>query len=354
MKAMFYYIKMSCAATLLTILGMTSSVAQDIHFSQFNLSPMMLNPGNAGMGNADFRGSISYKNQWPGIAPFTTYRASFDGSVKKRGGSDVMLGLGGSFYKDVAGDVELGTFNASLYVSAILPLDYNSDLSLGLSGGMLQRSMAPQNMIWDNQYVNGVVDQTISSGESYRFAPITQGDVGGGMTYRHRNSSSTLSSNDYRDLTVGVGVMHLNRPNLGWDGSEDRLPMKISAHGDLLFGITNTNFGVRPGFLYSRQGPFQEIVLGSYYYVTLREASKRTGFISAARFSLGTHYRVGDAFIPSVLLEVAEYKLGISYDVNVSALTPATSAKGGIEITFIYTNPATFYYKRKRRSSPMM
>jgi type IX secretion system PorP/SprF family membrane protein len=353
MKTFNHIIKAVSALTLLTGTLFTTATAQDVHFSQFNLSPMTLNPGNTGVSNADFRGSIAYKNQWPGIAPFTTYRASFDGSIKKKG-SDAMLGLGASIYKDVAGDVQLGTFSGTVFMSGIIPLDQNSELSMGLSAGLLQRSMNPTELIWDNQYQNGALDQTLPSNENTRFTPVTAGDLGGGVTYNYRNAASSFSSNNYKDMTFGIGAMHINRPNVGWDEVVDRLPMKISAHGDMLFGVANTNLGFRPGFLYSRQGSHQEIVFGSYYYVTMREASTRTGFISAARFSLGTHYRVGDAFIPSILLEVAEYKLGISYDVTVSGLTAVNSGKGGVEITLIYTNPATFYYKRKRRSAPMM
>ncbi len=62
-------------------------------------------------------------------------------------------------------------------------------------------------------------------------------------------------------------------------------------------------------------------------------------------FYLGGYYRVSDAFIPSVMVEFANYALGLTYDVNVSKLRTATNAKGGIEISLRYSTPNPFTYK---------
>ena len=37
---------------------------QDVHFSQFNETPQLLNPGATGVYNGYMRGIINYKNQW--------------------------------------------------------------------------------------------------------------------------------------------------------------------------------------------------------------------------------------------------------------------------------------------------
>lgn len=327
--------------------------AQDVHFSQFNLNPMAFNPGLAGVVNADFRATVSYRDQWNGVAPFTTYYAAADGKIKQKN-SDNIFTLGGLISKDKAGDLELGTFNASLHLGYMLALDNNSELTFGMSGGLLQRSLNGSAMIWDDQYVNGSYSAANPTSETTNYSPVSALDFGAGLAYSYSKSTSTLSSNDHFDLIVGAGVMHANRPVISLAGGDDPLPMKLTGNVDLNLGIVNTNFSVRPGLLYSRQGPHQELVLGSYWSILVQEGSKRTGFLSVARVSLGTHYRTGDAFIPSILMELAEYKLSISYDVNVSGLSPATGGQGGIEFTFIYTNPATFYYKRKRRGTSFL
>ena len=104
-----------------------------------------------------------------------------------------------------------------------------------------------------------------------------------------------------------------------------------------------------PGFIYMQQGPSSEIYPGCFFRYLLREESKYTGYVKGASIMIGTHLRTStinsDAFIPSVQLEVAEYTIGISYDMNISGLKTASSGKGGFEISLRYGNPNPFLYK---------
>jgi type IX secretion system PorP/SprF family membrane protein len=50
-------------------------------------------------------------------------------------------------------------------------------------------------------------------------------------------------------------------------------------------------------------------------------------------FYLGAWYRYGDAFCPYVAIEWSKMRLGVSYDVNLSNFSPATSFAGGYEIS---------------------
>ena len=42
-------------------------VAQDIHFSQFNMSPVNLNPAFTGFFDGDYRGVANYRSQWSSV-----------------------------------------------------------------------------------------------------------------------------------------------------------------------------------------------------------------------------------------------------------------------------------------------
>ena len=94
-----------------------------------------------------------------------------------------------------------------------------------------------------------------------------------------------------------------------------------------------------------KQGAASEIYPGCFFRYMLREESKFTGFVKGASIMVGTHLRAGDAFIPSVQLEIAEYTFGVSYDMNVSGLKTATAGKGGFEISLRYGSPNAFLYK---------
>jgi len=50
----------------------------------------------------------------------------------------------------------------------------------------------------------------------------------------------------------------------------------------------------------------------------------------------GLHYRVKDAIIPSIAMNYNKFRIGLSYDINLSSLRTASNSKGGAEISIIY------------------
>jgi hypothetical protein len=58
--------------------------------------------------------------------------------------------------------------------------------------------------------------------------------------------------------------------------------------------------------------------------------------MNANLFYIGGWYRWNDAINPYVGFEVNKLHIGISYDVNVSSLRPASNYRGGIELSLIY------------------
>ena len=69
-----------------------------------------------------------------------------------------------------------------------------------------------------------------------------------------------------------------------------------------------------PSALILLQGPTREINVGTMLRYTLKEGSKYTGLLKETAAYFGGYYRVGDAFIPSFMFEMANFTLGISYD----------------------------------------
>jgi hypothetical protein len=61
----------------------------------------------------------------------------------------------------------------------------------------------------------------------------------------------------------------------------------------------------------------------------------------------GAWYRLGDALIPYMGIEVNHFRIGVSYDINTSTLRPASFSRGGTELSIIYVNPFSDPLKRK-------
>ena len=63
--------------------GWPTAFGQDIHFSQFTMTPLNLNPAQAGA-EYDMRVIVNYKNQWGTVAaPYSTANIAYDMKLGK-------------------------------------------------------------------------------------------------------------------------------------------------------------------------------------------------------------------------------------------------------------------------------
>jgi hypothetical protein len=82
-----------------------SSTAQDLHFSNWNMSPLNLNPANAGMFDGDGRLIFNYRNQWKSVpVPYNTFSFGADFNLKKSLIKNTDEAVGIIFNHDASGD----------------------------------------------------------------------------------------------------------------------------------------------------------------------------------------------------------------------------------------------------------
>ena len=320
--------------------------AQDIHFSHFYQSPMTLNPALTGVFNGDMRLLTNYKDQWKNVATaYKTFAASCDfNRLLKEKFKHGFLGAGLSVFSDKAGDAEMGITQVNLSLSSSRSLDERNSVSVGLQGGFAQRSINFDKLYWDKQYdqTTGVFDPTASSGETFTSNKFTYIDFAAGVNWNYGKGEMYSTANDQFRANFGAAMYHINKPQQSFLGnSDEKLYSKMVLHGSMLIGIKNTNYSFVPSFMFLKQGSSQEILAGTMLRYMLKEESRYTGYVKGAAISFGGHYRVKDAMVASMLLEVANYAIGVSYDVNTSDLKPASSGRGGIEFSlrFITPNP---------------
>ena len=342
--------KIFTTATFLISALLSVSFAQDIHFSQYNLTPLVINPAQAGAYKT-IEAIANYKSQWTSISPnaYRTYMISADGRLKQKKWKTKWLAAGLNLYNDKAGDGNMKTTQVNGSFGYHTQLDDKNTLGGALVAGYSARSIDYSQLTWDEQYKNGTFDPVANpSGETYLQGKNKFGypDVGMGILYQYNKGQMYSTANDMIIIRSGLALWHLNQPKYSFYGnSKEKLYMKIVGHAEAIIGVKNTNLAFLPGILYMHQGPSHEFLPGCYFRYMLREESKFTGYVKGASIMVGTHMRFKDAFIPSVQLEVAEYTLGFSYDMNVSGLKSATSGKGGFEISLRYGNPNPFLYK---------
>jgi len=309
---------------------------QDILFSQPNEAPILLNPANAGS-QYDLRAVANYREQWRSItSPYRTIAASVDSKVLSKSQSGSSLGVGLSFFDDVAGEGNLTTNQVNLCISGKVHLSSSQNLSAGIYGGIVQRRISTNDFIWGNQYNGLDFDKTLASNESFSNQNYINGDYGTGIQWSYGKGASTLSSNDKFGAQAGFAVFHVNSPHTGFYEVADDLFMRYVFHLSGAYEIKNTNMQIAPLFLFEKQGPAQLIYAGSYIKYSLQKASKYTGYLDSRTIGIGGFFRGGDAAVIAAKCELGQFAFGLSYDINISSLSNVSSGRGGFEISLCY------------------
>ena len=174
---------------LLFTLSFLALDAQDIHFSQFYMSPLNLNPAMTGVMNSQVRVVGNYRNQWASVLKsnaFATYSVSYDQRIPV--GRYDYFGVGGTFWGDKAGQSDFKTLQGRMSLSYSKRMGgYRSKshyLVVGVDGGVSQRSIDFLALQWGSQHDGeGGFDGTLSSGEDFDRDNFLFADLSAGLLW---------------------------------------------------------------------------------------------------------------------------------------------------------------------------
>ena len=324
---------------LACIMCVKSVSAQDIHFSQFYMSPLNLNPALTGVMNCNTRMVVNYRNQWATALKsnaYNTYSASYDQKIPV-GRSDY-FGIGGSLYGDVAGETRFGTTQGRLSLAYSKKMGgYRKKshyLVIGADGGFAQRRIDILALKYPNQHDGeGGHDATISSGELIDQNGYLYPDVTAGLLW-------FSVFDQYNNFYVGASMSHLNQANQSFrEDVFDPLYTRLTLHAGGQFSST-PKVSVLPGFVFFAQGPHREFNFGTSLRFNLGNSR-----LSTQSFQFGGWYRIGtnneenlhsDALILSTRFNYEHFNLGFSYDLTVSGFNQANFGVGAFEFSLGY------------------
>lgn len=313
--------------------------AQDIHFSQFYMAPLNLNPAMTGVMNCKQRVSGNYRNQWASVLrdkAFQTYQVAYDSKIPV--GRYDYIGVGGSLWGDKAGSLSFQTNQLSLDFSYAKKMGgyrkQASYLVMGAELGLTNRGLNTAEARWGSQNNGGVFDPTLPSNENtFGRDNFTYADVSAGLMW-----FSVLDENT--NFFVGGAYDHINRANQSF--TKDKfvpLYSKFTLHAGGELGL-NDRISLIPGIVTFLQGPYMQINGGTSMRFVLG-SSKR----SSEAIQFGAWARIAnkvdggvlmDALILSTRFDYNQFTLGFSYDLNTSSLQPATRSNGGFEFSLQY------------------
>ncbi|MBU0489703.1 MAG: PorP/SprF family type IX secretion system membrane protein [Bacteroidetes bacterium] len=329
MKARTYIIVTLCMIGISNLLP-----AQDIHFSQFGSTPSLVNPALTGDFLGNQRGGIAYRDQWRSISkPFTTAHAFYDCSINEAQWKDQYVGLGLDLFSDRAGDGKMGTTSFSLNSSYAKALSLSSIYSFGVQLSFVQRSVDFTQFTWDSQFNGLEYDPALSSQEPMYNENFIKPDLSAGMSWN-------CNIDKYSASRVGFAMFHINSPNLKYyNTGNERVAPRYVLHAEARIEQRSAIFAFLPKILYQRQNTLNELLFGGMMEWEIREGSRITGWITESSVAFGLYHRWGDAIVLTSQLYLENFDIGLSYDFNVSNLTRVSKARGGFEISILYTSP---------------
>jgi type IX secretion system PorP/SprF family membrane protein len=310
---------------LLLLLPGTYLIGQDIHYSQFNHTPLNINPGLTGIFNGDLRFAGNFRDQWRSVSvPYTTFTVAFDTKLYPKRSDKYFWGLGINFNYDLAGAVKLNLLHLTVSGSYTRILNQNNIVTAGVAIGGAQRSFKSSFATTEAQWTGLEYDQTLPIGESFNNESFLFADVSAGLNYR-------LQANERTKIDLGAGAFHLNTPLQTFDGATDAdLPIRLSIYGLGSLKLANGLDLLLDG-QYTFQGPHDEFVAGLGAKIYLNQNRGRELAIV-----VGANWRTSDAIIPKLEFHYKTWHLGLSYDINYSDFTVATNRRGGPELSISY------------------
>lgn len=294
---------MKTSLSILLLLLIKYSFAQDIHFSQNFVDRIYFNPSLVGnLVDSDYRLSMQRRSQWRSVSvPFSTFSVSFE---NKKFYKKFNVGL--QFLNDRSGDSKMTLNQISLAISRNIPILNVNTLSLGGFLGLGQKKIDYSNLFFE-EYENILSNNFIYP------------DIGLGLSY---------STNPYEIMNYNITIAsyHINNPNYSFNDDESvTLMLKNNFSIGANYKYRN-DILISSELIISQQSTQQEILFGIRPKIQAND-------ITICPLA---YYRLDDAAIIGIGIEKDNIQANISYDINTSDLSYASQHKGGFEFSFIY------------------
>lgn len=302
-------------------------------FSQFYSTSLYLNPALAGVESDTYLG-INYRSQWSNVnLPFRTFQFTAIHPIASHGFNDKHIGGGGiSFFSDHAGPANEFVTQGMSLAGAYNLLPYKNGkhrVSIGGQLAFVQVKLNMSAMQWSSQYSAAMgYDQSLAGenlgGERYSYPVINSG-----ILWQY---SPLSPMKNFKSIFQGVAVKNINRPSVFFKDGQGQ-PIRYTLHGGMLVKLHDL-LECSPSYLIEA-GEYFQVNLGtsfSYYLVPLYGVKS----VSDIKLTLGSWYRLNDAFILTAAASSALWTVGISYDTNASSLSRNFQGANAVEVSLGY------------------
>jgi type IX secretion system PorP/SprF family membrane protein len=300
--------------------------AQDMHFSQFNNCPQLINPALTGQFETMLKATILHKRQWMNVG--TGYVTSgVDAQYKLLSvNSDNFFGFGLLVLDDKAGIAQQKTLAVKGTAAYNMVATDDDLISAGFQIGFEQRSMNFNDLAWDSQFNGVAYDPSLDDRE--RFITNTRSfvDLGAGFHWKHRKK---------RRFDLGYGIYHANQQITMVARGDDRMRLRQVYKAAWIKRYEHID--MKYDAFVQRQGGANEVIVGATVEYRIGEESKYTNVKTASLARAGLYYRWKDAISPYIGFEYKRFAaISLGYDIRLAKMPFIDGRAGGPEISLTY------------------
>ena len=325
--------------TFYFILFTFSSLAQDLHFSQFFNSPLSTNPANTGfIADADYRTGAHYRNQYSNImsSPYKTMSVFGDAQVFRDKLENGWMGFGFLALSDLAGSGSLKSTKLYGSVAYHQMLGNSSLFSGGFNVGYVNKRIDVSGLKFPDQFDGYFFDSNLPTSVVLDNTSVSYLDIQAGVNY-------AFFPNDDIYINAGYSIHHVNKPKESFfneNNGDGLIPMRHIGFVNAIIKL-NDRVILKPNLFYTNQVNASAFEFGTLADINLSEKGEK-------QLIAGCYYRWKDAVMPMLGFQLNQLQFTFSYDATISTLKNFNQYRGAAEFSVIKNG---FYGNKADRQS---
>jgi type IX secretion system PorP/SprF family membrane protein len=316
-----------------------SSLAQDLHFSQFFNSPLSTNPANTGfIADADYRTGAHYRNQYSNImsSPYKTMSVFGDAQVFRDKLENGWMGFGFLALSDLAGSGSLKSTKLYGSVAYHQMLGNSSLFSGGFNVGYVNKRIDVSGLKFPDQFDGYFFDSNLPTSVVLDNTSVSYLDIQAGVNY-------AFFPNDDIYINAGYSIHHVNKPKESFfneNNGDGLIPMRHIGFVNAIIKL-NDRVILKPNLFYTNQVNASAFEFGTLADINLSEKGEK-------QLIAGCYYRWKDAVMPMLGFQLNQLQFTFSYDATISTLKNFNQYRGAAEFSIIKNG---FYGNKADRQS---
>ena len=149
------------------------------------------------------------------------------------------------------------------------------------------------------------------------------------------------SEEDKLKLNAGIALKNVNEPESSFELNPivaEKIPMQITFHTAAEWMIPQTTLALMPHILFRSRGDFNEASIGVITKFYLSFDSKMTHIKKSSAAYAGLFYRTSKDLVLLAKFDLRQnIAIGLSYDIDMKALTDASTTKQRSALEFVIT-----------------